>query len=579
MSSLSSLPTELLCQIVSHISDRSSLITLAQTCSLIYPIAQERLTVQPIEIHNLVDIIEVSRRYKNRREDLGLVQELSHSLSFHAHTYDFFLGMLGLMKDLETLNIHFRYKSADRGPNFIRFLQDHKDDFWGDVRGGYTGKPLDDLAALFVNANSNVPGIAQPPIRNLKSLSLDHPAFTHFNFDIILSSQTLVYLHLAHINFWRSSFNPTIPKTTPLRTLILESCDLETPEFISFLSLPKALRKLIVDEGPNKSSFNRGLPTQDLIQALQNQSESLEVFHFNVTEWWQLWLERQLGIVPSPPAPAGEGDNGLGSLTKLHTLELNSKWVHRDELLLGTGFAPPHLRTYHLTELKYPLESVLAEIAILSAGPDFKTVKLSMQKKGMGPTQGFRLSTHGHHLINLLETARALHSRGIVLEVEGWDWHRGCAVGESAPYTPHLISSLFDGAGRTWPTIFKSDLFCAKEAEYTQMVQKGFTWNSASKNGDAAFRAKAKELFREGHQHCGSTWAAQLATGWRQAVYDERVLEENDRSRVPDRSWSPTPQSRVERLRHFHRVGSRIDCDAAGAIETMRELRREHLEW
>ncbi|KAH7412038.1 hypothetical protein DE146DRAFT_602958 [Phaeosphaeria sp. MPI-PUGE-AT-0046c] len=342
-SGLLSLVDELLLNIIDHIDNRESLVTLASTCmrfqSLVEPyIWRDLLVLTGHHARNISQALDDSERRVGYVQSLSVRYQDKHREGIEE--LNFFISLMARLK-------HLTIESPC--PNNLEWRAGHYFD-------GYSRIDYANLLAQAVYPRAGVP-IALPM---LQTLSLHGHGSGDQKF--LLGRAKAMFFHpslrkitLSCLNLEGEMDNDLLKekrKATPLQSLTLIECNVDIEFLDRVLSLPRALRELSVGERLHvfdcKPSLDPKKRTSStlFLTALQQQADSLKRL---------VHIGGQLALMPRPERDP-QGPAKLRSLTSLEHLELGLE-SHLNYSLRNNGF-PPSLKSLKILDAAVSLSAM-----------------------------------------------------------------------------------------------------------------------------------------------------------------------------------------------------------------------------
>ncbi|KAJ4294155.1 hypothetical protein N0V90_007845 [Kalmusia sp. IMI 367209] len=376
---LLSFPNELIDAVISNLTDRPTLLALAQACQKLQPLAEAQLP-RYICIRDGPSISRLTRVLEQPPWRVRAVEYLEVTPSMHSwkgvETMPVLVGRLGRLRSLKV-----------EAPMINRA---RKPEWWADG-------VMDGFMDLFAGNGA---------LGSLTSFTLhSHGTNSRFyNIKKVLPvflSPTLRHLHLSCVDIscateTFTAFGSESPRT-PLETLILQRCRVESSalgEFQAILSRPRALRSFTVLLDVDFRQLGMQLDQQrahapNFLAAIQQHSESLEYLrymHRPINMPARGSPEHFNSSLSSALSTLRQYSPGLSTFTRLHTLFVDYR-SNFAELLLDKALAPPNLHTLGLTGLRYDYEQSWRHLpayvtAIASATP-FPHLRLHTKPDGL----------------------------------------------------------------------------------------------------------------------------------------------------------------------------------------------------
>ncbi|KAF2798175.1 hypothetical protein K505DRAFT_119732 [Melanomma pulvis-pyrius CBS 109.77] len=317
------LATEIILSIVERVDDPSDLISLAQTCTNLQPIAEAEL-FKAINVRNGKHAQNLSKVLHSRPERFKHVQRL------------------------EATPTRYRWEGIQIMPSLVRKMTNlHELHIESPLcNGAFSHWWVEESEAEYINMFREANGVVgeETPLRNLRRFKYhSHGIGSRFS-DIltvlpIFLSRTLSHIHISCIHV---SGPIDVPSgyQTPLKTLILEECAIDPSTLHTLLSLPRALNSLYLQESYRASMHDKSTNDNldETICALRQQKHSLQFLQHICPPG----REKQL---PS------DGPS-FSDFLALARLELSCK-SRLTKTLEVPHLVPPALGTYCLTDVDF----------------------------------------------------------------------------------------------------------------------------------------------------------------------------------------------------------------------------------
>lgn len=366
--SLSSLPDELLVQVVSHLAaDRKTLCTLARA-SRFFQVEAERYIYTTIELLSTNDLNAIIEAFRRRPERIASVETLKILYRFHGgltatteerNAFDRCVKKMKALRHWEIESPYDNYKWDKGGYEWVYFDM-------ADFHQALESASLHSIGNRLI-ASSDV-GLAK-----LERLVIHtHGAYDDFwdleEFECLFRHPSLRYLHVSCV-----ALPDDIPelepyaKSTPLTELIFDECELEPKSLGRILATPKNLRSLTLGENVFNINIEKGRTgnprltraPEASLAALMHVAHSLEYLAHNDPAC----RLNTFGLKHHPIA--GDGMRDFHSLT---TMRVDAySFLHRSIALSHTQ-APPNLATL---QIQYPRPRLESFFASITTGDNF----------------------------------------------------------------------------------------------------------------------------------------------------------------------------------------------------------------
>ncbi|KAF2800423.1 hypothetical protein K505DRAFT_263974 [Melanomma pulvis-pyrius CBS 109.77] len=427
-----SLPTELIIDVVSYLSDDCpALVSLACTCRRLQPLAEE-LIYAVIELRSTDDLHDLLNAFSRRFERIAAVRTLKILYEYHPslattveerNAFNACLGEMKGLKDWHVESPYDNYKWTEGGNEWVE--QDMESFRTALEKVSYSlGQSLQvDL------------GLAQ-----LNKLILhSHGATSDFwdlgGFHCLFRHPSLRYLHVSCL-----SLPADIPElaqfssTTPLTTLIFDECDIKPSSLRCILATPKSLKHLTLGENVFNIHGDRGITPRlsraphASLQALLPVAHSLE----SLTHYDPIY-----STLPDPERPVElklDGD-GMRNFPLLTYLECDPcSFLYRG-IILAPTLAPPNLATLRIHRPRRQVGNFFEEL------PDFTpyTRLGSLNTLEFVQPTSIKLPTHLAECVCEAERLRERHAIGYKLHRHGVNLKMYMEIHESGGLIPPYL--------------------------------------------------------------------------------------------------------------------------------------------
>ncbi|KAF2188801.1 hypothetical protein K469DRAFT_684110 [Zopfia rhizophila CBS 207.26] len=398
---LLTLPTDIILPIVESVDDQSDLVSLAQTCTKLQPLAEAQL-FKTIYVRHGKHARDLSAVLQARPVRFNYVQKLEATPTVRGweciEVMPSLVRKMGNLRELRVESPHINSSRYDR--------------CWTEVSEA-------EYIDMFKEANESEGEVK--PLKNLRSFTLhSHGADKRYS-EIhtalpIFLSLTVTYVHISCIDIDDFTLPSSAPRAkSPLKTLVLDECRIMPAGLSTLLSLPRNLSSLALREVahhyPRNSELNKHLIA--VLFALSHQKHSLQFLQHtclpmnNAERYFQL-----------------PGDStGLSQFKELKTLELSQHSILR-KILAVRHLAPPSLDTYRLTGLEYDYdghwENMPTKISAIASGTSFRHLELHTKPVSVGfdgLPSCFMLASRAQKVI---EIARMMKEKEITTTLVGY---------------------------------------------------------------------------------------------------------------------------------------------------------------
>ncbi|KAF2878603.1 hypothetical protein BDV95DRAFT_589513 [Massariosphaeria phaeospora] len=460
---LLSLPLDLVHPIVESIDNPDDLLSLAQTCTKLQPLAEAALWKQ-VHIRNGESADRLLASLEARPHRFGCVQELEitpHPRSTW-HEISILPSLIRKMGNLRVLQLESPFINYfNRGERYKQYWIDQY---------------ISEYLRLFEDSS-----LEDGPLTNLTSFTFhSHGAGTrYYKLDTIypvLLSSTLTHLHISCSDVNKFEVPDANLGKSPLRTLVLDECNVTSEGLSTLLSLPRGLEYLYLQETSHHgSSIQSNMPMGPIFAAISQQKHSLQHLQHSCSKrGYSDWL------------PNDEPDfTGFSLFYSLKTLELDDKSPLK-KLLPVPQYAPPNLDTFCFTGLECRPDTywddMPSRVNSISNGTNFKHLELHTSPASTNSLS--RMFSLPSRVLKLVEIARNMKERNITTTLTNYTRYS-------------VIPPYVYGERRPVPVVyFESEKFWPEEETQIALMEAF---------GNKPFELEDKE--------CGTMVAAKLAAG------------------------------------------------------------------
>ncbi|KAH8732038.1 hypothetical protein GQ44DRAFT_822159 [Phaeosphaeriaceae sp. PMI808] len=358
------LPAELVVLIVDHLAgDNKTLCALAQTCRALQHLAEELIYKVIIlsTVRNLRTIIDAFVRRMGRAHAVQILKLQYHynpqELDDYLDIRMIFDSFLSHMVNLREWYIESPYNNSghwEEGDGPEQWIQHDMVIFQEMLDTACTEGPPE---AVRIQAESRLGNQVERTVglARLEQLTIhSHGTSSEFwnlnDFHCIFRHPSLQYLHISCVSLTRGI--PALEshnKTTPLRTLIFDECEITPASLRSILRTPANLQNLTLGENvwnTNRSRVPNPILTKNAtatLEALSSVAHSLERLT-HLDPGWKINVHSERR---SPPMLiSGDGMRNFHAL-KYMQCELGS-FLYR-AIIMNHALAPPNLETLRLS--------------------------------------------------------------------------------------------------------------------------------------------------------------------------------------------------------------------------------------
>ncbi|KAF1994839.1 hypothetical protein P154DRAFT_501142, partial [Amniculicola lignicola CBS 123094] len=412
--SLLALPTELVLQVVAHLSDdRHALCRLAQTCRTLQPLCEEHIytVIELLSTDNLHDILHAFAQRPARVatvHTLKVLYKFTDELGATVQERHEFNMQVRKMKALRDLHIESPYDNGKWDVGGVEWVNGDMVDF----------RQALEAASLHHGGvfNENV-GLAKLEKFILHSHGTETDYWDLNGYHCLFRHPFLRSLHISCVNLTEclDELDPYL-SATPLSTLVFDECEISPESLLKILRTPKDIRRLTLGENVHYIRNSRNVQPrlsrnpEATLKALSTVSRSLEYLrHFDPMSMRVHDPQTIPGLDLKPP--------GMRHFDSLTVIECDLwSFLYRG-IIKNSRLAPPNLSTIRVHAYEYQITffEELPDTECYAALPSLKEVEFIQPMKTVS---AFVMAS----LVCYDDEVRARHTRCFVL------WQKGIRV-------------------------------------------------------------------------------------------------------------------------------------------------------
>ena len=362
--SLSSLPDELLVQVVSHLADDTKTLCTLARASRFFQVEAEKYIYTTIELLSTNDLHAIIEAFTRRPERVAFVETLKILYRFHG----------GLGATLAERNV---FNQCVKGMKALRQweIESPYDNYkWDEGGDEWVLGDMEEFRKALESASLQSQGsspLASPDVGLAKlerlvihTHGVSDDFWTLGGFYCLFRHPSLRHLHISCLALPADipELEPYV-KSTPLTELVFDECEIEPQSLARILATPKNLRALTL--GENVYNINTGRDANPRLSrapeaslaALKRVAHSLEYLAHNDPGCRLSTYSSKHNPIP------GNGMRDFHSLTAMRVDA--SSFLHRSVALSHTQ-APPNLATL---QIQYPRHRL--GMSMLTVGENF----------------------------------------------------------------------------------------------------------------------------------------------------------------------------------------------------------------